>query len=300
MKKTISLLLIIIGLSACTDNEFPRVPKVETITSDLLGNDAVSLDKHGNIFVSEFGVFGETGGSGTRIFKVTKNGVVSEAVTNLSGPLGNAIDAKGNIYVNDANNLSNGNVLKISKKGKRTILATIDGFPSGLTIDKNNNIYVSNFSAPTVHKISPDGTVSLFASDPRLAGCVGIDFDISGNIIVGNFATADILSISPNGEVSLVTNIPNIVVQGFGIGYITVIKNTVFATGIGVNKIFKVSIPDGSFSELVGTGELKTIDGDFSEAAFSNPNGITADKKNKILYVSEFGNTALRKIYLPK
>ncbi len=297
------LLLFLVSSYSCKDDIIEiRDPFVETIISDFTGNDGVSIDKKGNVYVSEFGSFVNTGGTGTKIFKITPEGQINEAVTGLMGPLGNAIDSKGNIYVNDANNTVNGKVIRINKNGKKTVLATIDGFPSGLTLDKSNNIYVSNFSNPTIHKISQNGTIKLYASDPRLAGGVGIDFDSSGNLIVGNFSTADILSIQPNGEVKLIANIPNIVSQGFGIGYITVIDDIVYATGIVVNKIFTVSLKTGEITELVGTGESKTVDGDFTEASFRGPNGIASDKKNKILYVSEFGNSgsgALRKIYLP-
>ncbi|WP_159439344.1 SMP-30/gluconolactonase/LRE family protein [Tenacibaculum agarivorans] len=297
------ILLLHLSISSCKDEIVPRDPIVETLVMDFTGNDAVSVDQDGNVFVSEYGRFETTGGSGTKIFKVTPEGNVSEAVTNLTGPLGNAIDKDGNIYVNDANNTLNGKIVKINQKGEKSTIATIDGWPSGLTLDQENNIYVSNFSKPTVHKVSPNGQATLYASDSRLAGGVGIDFDTNGNLVVGNFSTADILSITPNGEVALIANIPNIVNQGFGIGYITVIEDNVYATGIAVNKIFKVSLKTGEITVLVGTGEAQTIDGDFSEAAFRTPNGITSDKRNKILYVSELGNSAagaLRKIYLPQ
>ena len=304
MKKIIKSCKLFVLLSAsvlfvsCYGDGVDREPEVETIVSDFAGNDAVTIDKRGNVYVSEYGQFENTGGNGTRVLKVSRQGEVSDFITDLSGPLGNAIDFQGNFYVSNDNNTQRGDILKVSPDGTKTVLATIDGWPTGLTLDHQNNIYVSNFLTPTVHKITPEGEVTVFASDPRLAGGVGIDFDRRGNLVVGNFATADILSITPDGEVSLIANIPNIVVNGFGIGYITVLGNSVFATGIAVNKIFRVTL-DGEVEEFAGTGDAAVVDGPVEEASFNGPNGITADKYNKALYISEFGGTgAVRKISL--
>ncbi|MCK8523771.1 hypothetical protein M0D21_19470 [Aquimarina sp. D1M17] len=283
---------------SCHGDGIDPDPEVETIVSDFAGNDAVTVDRRGNVYVSEYGQFVNTGGNGTRVFKISKQGDVSEFITGLSGPLGNAIDTYGNFYVNNDNNTARGDVLKVAPDGTKTVLATIEGWPTGLALDHDNNVYVSNFITPTVHKITPEGEVSVYANDSRLAGGVGIDFDRNGNLVVGNFATADILSITPNGEVSLIANIPNVVVNGFGIGYITVVRNSVFATGIAVNKIFRVTL-DGQVEEFAGTGDAAVVDGPAAEASFNGPNGITSDLYGKALYISEFGGAgAVRKISL--
>ncbi|MDH7447487.1 hypothetical protein [Aquimarina sp. 2201CG14-23] len=295
-------LFTLLGVSAvlisCYGDGLDPDLEVETLVSDFAGNDAITVDKQGNVYVSEYGQFVNTGGNGTRVFKVSRNGDVTTFLSNLSGPLGNVIDHQGNFYVNNANNTVTGEVLKVAPDGTRTVLAVIDGWPSGLALDKHNNVYVSNFLSPTVHKITQEGEVTVYATDPRLAGGVGIDFDRKGNLIVGNFSTADILTIDKNGNVSLVANIPDVVVNGFGIGYITVVGNTVFATGIAVNKIFKVSL-NGEVEVFAGNGNAVSADGTLLEASFNGPNGITSDKYTKSLYISEFGGTgAVRKIKL--
>lgn len=288
-----------LSLSSCIGDPINVEPEVLTVISDFPGNDAVTVDKKGNVFVSEYGAFVNTGGSGTRIMKISRNGEVSEFVNGLIGPLGNAIDKQGNFYVNNANNLSTGEVTRISPDGDKQVVATIEGWPTGLALDQQSNIYVTNFITPTVHKITQNGTVSVYATDSRLAGGVGVDFDRRGNLIVGNFSTADILSIDRNGNVELVANIPDIVFGGFGIGYITVVGDFVFATGLAVNKIFKVSLRNGEIEVFAGTGEALTVDGTASEASFNGPNGISADKLGKALYISEFGGSgAIRKIVL--
>ncbi|TSE06709.1 MULTISPECIES: virginiamycin B lyase family protein [Aquimarina] len=289
---------ILVSLISCHGDGFDPDLEVETVVSPFSGNDAVSVDKHGNIYVSEFGQFVGSNGNGTRLFKISKNGDVTELASDLTGPLGNAVDAQGNLYVVNGSGDGAGDILKITPDGTQTTVAIIEGFPSGLTLDHDNNLYVSNFATPTVHKITPEGEVTVYASDPKLAGGVGVDFDRKGNLIVGNFATADIISIDQEGNVSLITTIPDVVVNGFGIGYITVVGNSVFATGIGVNKIFKVSM-DGTTEEFAGTGDPAQTDGLLEEASFNGPNGISSDPYNKAIYISEFGGTGgVRKIKL--
>ncbi|WP_299433203.1 hypothetical protein [uncultured Aquimarina sp.] len=296
--KWISLCSILIALISCYgDGIDPRL-EVETIVSNFTANGAVSVDINGDVYVSEYGRFVDTGGSGTRIFKLDAGGKILDTIKGLSGPMGTAKDSKGNLFVNNANNTVNGQVLKITPTGEREVITTIDGWPSSMTIDRQDNLYISNYTAPTVHKISATGEVIEYANDPRLLGGVGIDLDSKGNVIVANFYTADIYSIDKNGEISLIANIPDIVIQNFGIGYITVINDVIFATGIAVNYVYKVTL-DGEIEIIAGNGEAAQVDGLLLEASFSNPNGIAVNKRTKTLYISEYtGVGGVRKIDL--
>ncbi|MEW7289205.1 hypothetical protein [Aquimarina sp. 2304DJ70-9] len=288
--KTLSLFVLLstpLLLSSCYGEGVDPDPEVETLISDFAANGAVSVDRNGNIYVSEYGRFVDTGGSGTRIFKLSPRGKILDTIQGLSGPMGTAKDTNGNLYVNNANNTVNGQVLKIAPDGDRTVIATIDGWPSSMAIDHEDNLYISNYTAPTVHKISSNGEVTVYANDPRLFGGVGIDLDSKGNVIVANFYTADIYSIDQNGQISLIANIPDIVVQNFGIGYITVINDVIYATGIAVNYIFKVSL-DGTVETIAGNGEAAQVDGPLLEASFSNPNGIAFNKYLRTIYISEY------------
>ncbi len=299
--KTLSLFVLLstsLLLSSCYGEGIDPDPEVETLISNFAANGAVSVDRQGNIYVSEYGRFVDTGGSGTRIFKLSPKGRILDTIQGLSGPLGTAKDTNGNLYVNNANNTVNGQVLKIAPNGDRTVIATIDGWPSSMTIDHEDNLYISNYTAPTVHKISANGEVTVYANDPRLFGGVGIDLDSNGNVIVANFYTADIYSIDKNGQISLIANIPDIVIQNFGIGYITVVNDVIYATGIAVNYIFKVSL-DGTVETIAGNGEAAQLDGPLLEASFVNPNGIAFDKYSRTFYISEYtGVGGLRTIRL--
>lgn len=294
------IFFIVSNLLSCYPGDVPNFKNAEVVTviSDFPANDALSVDRNGNVYASNFGQFEGSGGNGKVLLKINP-GEKSfiEIANNLTGPLGNAVDKEGNIYVNNGNDFVNADVLKIATDGTQSIIATIEGFPSGMAIDKQKNVYVSNFTAPTVHKVTPDGEVTLLANDERLAGCVGIDLDGKGNLILGNYLSGTIYSVTMDGEVSVIASIP-VAVENFVLGYLTFYRGSIFATAIGENLLYRISL-DGDVSVFAGNGDQSTVDGTLLEASFSFPNGITVDKTRGILYISEFGGSgALRAIKL--
>lgn len=296
MKTLIKLipLAIFMGFNFCVFSQ----TKVETLLSDFAANGAVSVDEEGNVYVSEYGVYTINGGNGKRLFKISPNGQVLDSLNNLSGPMGTKKDSKGNLYINNDNNTKRGVVLKVTPDGKRVAFAEISGWPSSMTIDSQDNLYITNYNTGKINKIDKNGNVSIFSEDERLLGGVGIDFDSKGNLVVSNFYTAKIFSISKDGKISQVAQLEDIVVQGWGIGYIAVLDDFIYATGIAVSKIFKISL-DGKVELFAGNGKAASVDGDLLTSSLSNPNGIAADKKNKILYISEYGpKGGIRKIRL--
>nr|WP_298998331.1 SMP-30/gluconolactonase/LRE family protein [uncultured Allomuricauda sp.] len=295
------LFLFVSSLLSCFPGDIPSFKNAEVVTviSDFPANDALSVDRNGNVYASNFGQFEGSGGNGKALLKVNPTEkTFIEIADNLSGPLGNAVDKQGNVYVNNGNDFVNADVLKIATDGTQSIIARIEGFPSGMAIDKQKNVYVSNFTAPTVHKVAPDGEVTLLANDERLAGCVGIDFDGRGNLILGNYLNGTIYSVTMDGEVSIIASIP-VAVENFVLGYLTFYRGSIFATAIGENLVYRISL-DGEVSVFAGNRDPSSVDGTVLEASFSAPNGITVDKMRGILYISEFGGAgALRAIKLP-
>ena len=294
--------IITLSLSGCVKDFIggggDRPLEVTTVFgSDFPANDGLYVARNGTLFASNFGVFDPELGkyNGTQVFKITKRGISVKA-EGFEAPMGSVQDSNGNLYFNTENNNDaiSGVLVKVAKDGSSTQVAEIAGWPSGLAIDNDVSIYVANFFAPTLHKVMPDGTITVLETDDRLFGCVGIDIDSEGNIITANFFTADILKVTPEGEVSLIANIPN-TTQGFAIGYMTIFENDVYATGVSENVIYKVGF-DGTTEIFAGTGENGTSDGKLDEATFSQPNGIAADERRRILYVSQFGEPGLRAI----
>ncbi|MBS9463038.1 SMP-30/gluconolactonase/LRE family protein [Flagellimonas sp. 389] len=283
------------------DGGGPKPKKVKTLFgADFPANDGLHVNDNGTVFASNFGKFDTViqKYSGTKVFKIKRNGSISVKASGFEAPMGGVQDSKGNFYFNNENNNDaiSGVLVKVAPDGTSSEVGEIAGWPSGLAIDENDIIYVANFFASTMHKVAPDGTISLLATDDRLFGCVGIDIDKDGNIITANFFNADILKVTPQGEVSVITRIPD-TTTNFAIGYMTILDDYIYASGISENVIYKVSF-DGTSEIFAGTGENATTDGLLDEATFSQPNGIAADKKRKILYISQFGEPGLRMIQL--
>jgi len=272
--------------------------KVKTLFgSDFPANDGLHVAANGTLFASNFGVFDQELGkySGTQVFQINKRGIRIKA-EGFEAPMGSGSDSKGNLYFNTENNNDavSGVLIKVAPDGSSSQVAEIAGWPSGVVVDHNDVVYVANFFAPTLHKVTPDGSLSVLANDDRLFGCVGIDIDEEGNIITANFFTADILKVTPDGEVSLIAKIPD-TTQGFAIGYMTIFENAIYATGISEHVIYKVGF-DGTTEIFAGTGENGSADGKLKEATFSATNGIAADERRRVLYISQFGEPGLRVI----
>ena len=302
--RNVGLLLAFAGmlpLTSCFKDYIGGVPKKQKVTTmigeDFPANDGLHVNSDGIIFASNFGVFDAELGkyNGNQVFEISKQGIKVRA-DGFEAPMGSVQDSEGNLYFNTENNNDaiSGVLVKLAPDGTSSQVGEIAGWPSGLAIDDHDVIYSANFFAPTIHKVLPDGTTSVLATDDRLFGCVGIDVDYEGNIIAANFFTADILKITQQGEVSLIANIPNLT-QGFAIGYMTIFEDNIYATGINEDQIFKVGF-DGTVEVFAGTGERGNTDGPLDEATFSQPNGIAADERRRILYISQFGTPGLRAI----
>ena len=274
----------------------PETP-VSTLISNFPANDGLFVASDGTVYASNFGQFDTSAGeaSGTRVYKVNSEGQAEVLSSNLQGPLGGVLDEdQGIYYLSDGNSGSSGRFSQVSSDGVVTEIATLDGWPSGSTRDADGNIYIANYAAPNIHKVDVNLEVTVFATDERLNGCVGIDIDDDGNIITANFNNGDILKVDQTGEVSLIATISG-VVPNFGIGYMTIFEGAIYATGIGNHRIYKVDF-DGTVEVFAGDGMNASIDGELLEASFSSPNGIAADEDKRILYISQFGLPGLRTI----
>ena len=99
------------------------------------------------------------------------------------------------------------------------------------------------------------------------------------------FINGDVLLIGNDQEIEVIGTLPT-VVNGWVIGYITYMHGYVYATAIGENKIYRISL-DGEITHFAGSGASGSADGELLEATFRNPNGIEADPATNTLYITE-------------
>jgi sugar lactone lactonase YvrE len=273
---------------------------VDTLVHNLGALDALTVGPDGHIFASEIGrdASGKREFDGTTIYRIKPEGTVSVFTAAVKAPLGSALDEGGNLYVSG---FTTGTIVKINPLGHEAIFAQGLDAPSGIAMDTAGNLYVANYGSGNaktnpgrrISRITPDRTVSDYAVSMAFNGPVGLAFDESGNLYVANFNDGRIHRVSPAGEISLLATIPGPV--GFAVGYITFARSSLFATAIGENRVYRVSLT-GDVTPFAGSGEAGSADGPAATAQFYMPNGIAASPAGDALYVSEYGGTHVRRI----
>ena len=110
---------------------------------------------------------------------------VTTAATGFNGPEGVNVDREGNVYGGGADGI----IRKLAPDGTVTELANTGGRPAGMALDRDGNLFVCDPGKAAVLKVSPDGTVSLFADQ---VGSIKLTlpnfpvFDAEGNLYVSN------------------------------------------------------------------------------------------------------------------
>lgn len=254
-------------------------------------NDGIAVGKKGKIYVSNAGDFGAGGLQGTTVYSIDKKGEVGTAVEGMSGPLGTALDRRGNLYVS---NYNTGAVFKKSKHGKLIQFSEIIG-GGGIAINARGEVFVASYQGKVIYKIDRRGNAEVFSDDPLLAGGpVGISFGKRGNLYVGNYDDGKVLKIDRRGNV---TQIATLDIAGNHAAYLVYASGNLYSTSLFTNKIYKITL-DGTVTEFAGSGEFGNQDGDNETAKFALPNGITTNKKQDTLYISEYYSSYIRAITL--
>ena len=277
------------------------VGSVSTVVPNFEGNGSVALGPDGTLYINEYGTANtDISGTGKRVFKVASDGQFEILLDQVSGAVGNAVDSKGNYYFNNGNSYEGSTLMSYTTSGELLTIAELKGFSGDILISKDEqSFYIPSYTRPVIMKVDKGGEMEELVRDSRLLGCTGIVQGKGDVMYVSNFASGLVMSISEDGELKEIGNIP-VVYPNYVVGYITYFEDHIYATGYGSNKIYKMSL-DGQVSELAGSGNYESADGEGSAAAFITPNGIEVDPKKRVLYVTQNGNgkpAALRAIKL--
>jgi len=110
---------------------------------------------------------------------------VVTAATGFKGPEGVTVDRDGNVYGGG----TDGVIRKLSPDGKVSEFARTGGRPAGMALDRQGNLFVCDVGKAAVLKVTPSGTVSVFADQ---VGTMKLTlpnfpvFDAEGNLFVSN------------------------------------------------------------------------------------------------------------------
>lgn len=116
-------------------------------------NQSIAFDRSGNLF------FVTSDENLQLVHKLTPDGSLSDAVTNLITPFGLAFDPLGNLYISER---GAGRITKVTPDGSRTVFATGLGNPLGIAFDHGGNLFAAN--GQSIIKINPLGVASTFAT----------------------------------------------------------------------------------------------------------------------------------------
>jgi WD40 repeat protein len=245
-------------------------------------------------------------------------------------PWGLTADGSGNLFVADGGNST---IRKITPDGTVTTLAGSAGNrgsddgkgstarfnrPWGLAVDKNDNVYVADTGNYSVRKITSDGQVTTLAGTPeespskdgkgsaaRFQEISDVALDNSGNVYVAECGNQDIRKITPDGVVTTFagsagqagTNDGTLSTAKFNYPQGVVVDNdgTIYVADTWNLAIRKIT-PDGQVTTVAGNpAQAGSSDGIGGAALFNNPNKVVVDSKG-VIYVSDWGNHAIRKI----
>lgn len=246
------------------------------------GTAAMTMDAQGNLYRLDYS-------PNCAVRRVTPTGIVTTVagaggvgyldgpafLARFNNPYGLWIRPNGDLIVGDNTNHvirrvdPNGNVSTIA--GTATVAGDTDGpaataqfrNPAGMVADPSGNLFVAEYSGNRIRKITPGGTVTVFAGSPTAVpgaadntgtsatfnGPTGLEIDGSNNLYVGDYANFKVRKITPAGVVTTVA----------------------------------------------GSGIQGKVDGATSSAQFNRPYGLAVDS-NGNLYVADALANAIRVI----
>ena len=245
-------------------------------------DDDMIMDAAGNIYGSRY--------TGSRVYKVTPDGVVSVYAQGIVSPNGLAIDSNGILYVAD----NQGNkIYKITSDSTKTQYGPNLSSPSGLLFEPDSDtLIVTQLTQNRISKLAPDGTLTVYKSGNGLNGPVGMTMDENGNFYVANYNDGKVFHVTDDSLIQLAV-VPG---TNFGaVGFLEYAAGNLYATGIAVHRIYKISL-SGEMTVFAGTGVAGLVNGPADSARFSNPNGILASPDHDKLYISDFGTKSIRLI----
>lgn len=180
----------------------------------------LALDADGNLFVADTG--------NNRIRKITPEGLVSTVAgegtagfadgpaiqAQFNGPMGVAVDARGNIYVADSYNdrvrmiASDGQVSTVAGKGTSGFAdgdryTALFDTPCGLVTTPDGSLIVADTGNDRLRKISPDGNVTTLQSD-ELSKPIGLAISHDNFIYLTELDRSRVIQIAPDGAVHAV------------------------------------------------------------------------------------------------
>jgi uncharacterized protein (TIGR03437 family) len=197
----------------------------------------VAVDSSGNIYIAESGLniirrispgggISTFAGNGTAGYSGDGGPATS---AELQNPFAVAVDAAGNVYIADSANsvvrkVSNGVITTFAGGGAGVLTGSAPATSvfltetDGLAFDSKGNLYITSRDGFYVYKVTPDGTISIFAGNGNLSNSgdgglainagiydtTGVAVDAAGNVVIASESGCVIREVAPSGIINTI------------------------------------------------------------------------------------------------
>jgi hypothetical protein len=297
------------------------------------------LDPSGNLFIGDWlnnrvrmidtnGIITTVAGSGAR-------GYAGEDVpatdASLWSPYGVAVDALGNFFIADEDNV------RIRKVDTNGIITTVAGngatgysgdggqatnasvWPVDVAVDASGNIFIADQFDSVIREVQTNGIISTVAGDgsqgysgdgeaatnASLSGPTGVAVDVFGNIFIADESNSRVRKVGVNGIITTVAG--NGSDTDSGDGGLATKAGVVFPNGVAVDASSNLFIAESTrIRKVDAAGIISTVAGNGTsgysgdggpaiEARLSNPANLTVDTSGNILFADTYTNR-IRKV----
>ncbi len=313
---------------------------IEGVT--LNGPMALTVDRSGDVFIADTlnNVIREIDPNG-KVTTVAGDGRAKYAgdggparLASLNHPSGVAVDAKGNLYVNDENNFV------VRRVGTNQVISTIvgtgkagysgDGGPAikaqiagaiGLTVDREGNLYIADTGNCVIRKVNRKGIITTVAGNgaaayggdggPALLASLRYPTDVAlgpdGDLYIADYFSAAVRKVN---SAQFITTVAGNGIQGYSgdagparqaslHGPVRVALDAggnIYIETDGDGRVRQVNT-DGIIHTIAGNGK-QGFSGDGGPAALASlhgPYGMAIDQRDT-LYLADTGNNRVRVI----
>ena len=229
----------------------------------------------------------------------------------LSQPEGVAVDARGNVYVADAQDhrvrriASDGTIWTVAGNGVPGF--TGDGGPAetarlnapyGVCLDRSGNLFIADLGNARVRRVSTDGTISTVAGGgtivpggdgdggpavmARLGAPRNVTTDAANNLYISDFSGQRVLKVDPNGTLTTVAG-TGTAGQGAD-GKLAILAMLSYPAGLAIdrNDVLYIADTGGKKIRKVVRGVISTV----GTLSLNVPTGLAMDRLDN-LYVAD-------------